>query len=159
MPTSTTSSIFRPSVRCFPLPQVIVDWMLQICLGLQACHKKKILHRDIKPRGPQIRIFRERQWVNISFGRGYKNDSRFPWQPNERPDPRVLGTGIWDSGALVCHFIIPILWSPDRDPEHLPQQRRRHKGALPPCALPDMALGRRILECSKLFPPLNCNKC
>jgi len=27
---------------------VIVDWMLQICLGLQACHKKKILHRDIK---------------------------------------------------------------------------------------------------------------
>eukprot|EP00668_Euglena_longa_P005351 GGOE01006311.1.p1 GENE.GGOE01006311.1~~GGOE01006311.1.p1 ORF type:complete len:524 (-),score=75.84 GGOE01006311.1:1047-2618(-) len=30
------------------LEEVILDWFIQICLGLQACHKKKILHRDVK---------------------------------------------------------------------------------------------------------------
>eukprot|EP00667_Euglena_gracilis_P006781 EG_transcript_6852 len=33
--------------RPFP-EEAVLDWFLQICLGLQACHKKKILHRDIK---------------------------------------------------------------------------------------------------------------
>ena len=33
--------------KFFP-ERIIVNWFLQICLGLRAIHEKKILHRDLK---------------------------------------------------------------------------------------------------------------